>query len=58
MARVDKSARIAAAIAAIKLGEIIDYSKVAAKFDVDYTIISKRIHGLTKSKKDANSFWH
>ena len=58
MARVDKSACIAVAIAAIKLGEIIDYSKVAAKFDIDYTIISKRIYSLTKSKKDANSFWH
>jgi hypothetical protein len=58
MARVDKLACIVAAIAAIKLGEIIDYSKAAAKFDVDYTTISKRIHGLTKSKNDANSFWH
>jgi hypothetical protein len=58
MTRVDKSARIAAAIAAIRLGEIKDYSKAAAKFNVDRTTISKRIRGLTKSKKDANSFWH
>ena len=58
MARVDKSACIVVAIATIKLGEIIDYSKAAAKFNVDRTTISKRIRGLTKSKKDANSFWH
>lgn len=57
MARADKSARIAAAIAAIRSGEIKDYSKAAAKFNVDRTTISKRIRGLTKSRKDADSFW-
>jgi hypothetical protein len=57
MARVDKSARIATAIAAIQSGEIKDYSKAAAKFNVDCTTISKQIRGLTKSRKDANSFW-
>jgi hypothetical protein len=57
MARVDKSAYIAVAIAAIRLGEFKDYSKAAAKFDVDRTTISKRIRGLTKSRKDADSFW-
>jgi hypothetical protein len=57
MARVDKSARIAAAIAAIQSGEFKDYSKAATKFDVDRTTISKRIRGLTKSRKDADSFW-
>jgi hypothetical protein len=57
MTRVDKSARIASAIAAIRSGEIKDYSKAAAKFNVDCTTISKRIRGLTKSRKDADSFW-
>jgi hypothetical protein len=57
MARVDKSARIAAATAAIRSGEIKDYSKAAAKFNVDCTTISKRIRGLTKSRVDADSFW-
>jgi hypothetical protein len=57
MARTDKSARIAAAIAAIQSGEITDYSKAAAKFNVDRTTISKRIRGLTKSRRDADSFW-
>lgn len=57
MARADKSARIAAAIAAIRSGEFKDYSKAAAKFKVDRTTISKRIRGLTKSRKDADSFW-
>jgi hypothetical protein len=56
MARTDKSARIAAAIAAIQSGEITDYSKAAAKFSVDRTMISKRICGLTKLRRDANSF--
>jgi hypothetical protein len=57
MTRVDKSARIALAIAAIRSGEIKDYSKAAAKFNVNRTTISKRIRGLTKSRKDADSFW-
>jgi hypothetical protein len=57
MARTDKSARIAAAIAAIRSGEIKDYSKEAAKYNIDRTTISKRIRGLTKSRKDADSFW-
>jgi hypothetical protein len=57
MARTDKSARIAVAIAAIRSGEIKDYSKAAAKYNVDRTTISKRIRGLTKSRKDADSFW-
>jgi hypothetical protein len=56
MARVDKSARIAAAIAAIRSGEFKDYSKAAAKFKVDCTMILKRIRSLTKSRKDADSF--
>jgi hypothetical protein len=57
MARADKSACIVVAIAAIQLGEITDYSKAAAKFNVDRTTISKRIRGLTKSRRDADSFW-
>jgi hypothetical protein len=56
MARADKSARIAAAIAAIQSGEIKDYSKAAAKFNVDRMMISKQIRGLTKLRKDADSF--
>jgi hypothetical protein len=57
MARADKSARIAAAIAAIQSREIKNYSIAAAKFNVDHTTISKSIRGLTKSRKDADSFW-
>ena len=56
MARVDKLACIALAIATIRSREFKDYSKVAAKFNVDYTTISKRICSLMKSRKDADSF--
>jgi hypothetical protein len=56
MARADKSARIAAAIAAIRSGETKDYSKAAAEFIVYCATISKRIRVLTKLRKDANSF--
>src|SRR6266487_6348945 len=57
MGRVDKSARIVAAIRDIQSGAIRDYSKAAEKHEVDRTTISKRIRGLTKSKKDSLSFW-
>ncbi len=57
MGRADKSARIVAAIRDIQSGAIRDYSKAAEKHEVDRTTISKRIRGLTKSKKDSLSFW-
>ena len=58
MARADKSARIAEAIAAIQSGEITDYSQAARKYDIHHTTLSKRIRGLTKSRKEANSFYY
>lgn len=57
MGRVDNSARIAAAITVIESGEIKDYSKAVAKFGVDRTSISKRIHGITRSHKEATSLF-
>ncbi|KAF4627253.1 hypothetical protein G7Y89_g10904 [Cudoniella acicularis] len=58
MARVDKSARIDAAVAALKRGEFTNYSNAATKYGCDRTSLSKRMRGLTKSKKEANSLWH
>ena len=57
MARADKSACIATAVAAIQSGEFIDYSKATAKYKVNRTTISKRIRGLTRSRQEANSFF-
>jgi len=54
--RSTKSERIEAAIAAIWQGEFVNYANAAAKYKCDYTMLLKRIWGLTKSKKDANSF--
>ena len=56
--RSTKSERIEAAIAAIRRGEFVNYANAAAKYGCDRTTLSKRIRGLTKSKKDANSFFH
>ena len=53
-----KSSRIDEAIAAIQRGEFSDYANAARKYGCDRSAISRRIRGLTKSKKDANSFWH
>jgi len=57
MARVDKSARINAAVAAIKRGEFTDYSKAARAFECDRTSISKRIRLLTRSDQNASSLY-
>jgi hypothetical protein len=57
MARADKSAKVTAAVAAIQRGEYTDYSKAARAFKCDRTSISKRIRLLTRSRKEADSFW-
>jgi hypothetical protein len=52
-----KSKAIDEAIGAIKRGEFVHYSDAARKYNCDRSALSKRIRGLTKSKKDADSFW-
>ena len=56
--KTTKSERVDAAVAAIQRGEFIDYSNAALKFKCSRTAVSRRVRGLTKSKKEANSFWH
>ncbi|KAH9215451.1 hypothetical protein DL95DRAFT_388600 [Leptodontidium sp. 2 PMI_412] len=56
MARADKSVAITVAVVAIQRGEVADYSAAAAKFKCDWTSISKRIRGLTRSRKNATTF--
>jgi hypothetical protein len=58
MARINKSARIDAAVDAIKRGEFTDFANAARKHGCDRAALSRRVHGLTKSKKEANSFYH
>jgi hypothetical protein len=53
-----KLRRINDAIAAIRRGEFTDYANAAREYKCDRGALSRRICGLTKSKKDANSFWH
>ena len=53
-----KSHRIDNAIAAIRRGEFSDYASAAREYKCDHGALSRQIRGLTKSKKDANSFWH
>ena len=58
MARADKSARITAAVKAFKSGKYTDYNTAAIAYDIDRTSDLKRIRGLTKTQKEANSFYH
>jgi O6-methylguanine-DNA--protein-cysteine methyltransferase len=52
-----KSKAINEVVAAIKRGEFIHYSDIAKKYKCDYSALSKRVCGLIKTKKDADSFW-
>jgi hypothetical protein len=56
--RYSKSERIDAAVAAIQRGEFVHYANAAAKYGCDRSALGRRIRRLTKSKKDANLFWH
>jgi hypothetical protein len=58
MARIDKSARITKAIGAIQRGEFTDYSKAAKYYECSRSAVSRCIRGLTKTRQQANSFWH
>jgi hypothetical protein len=58
MARADKSALISKAVAVFHAREFADYSKAATHFRVDHTLVSKRVRGLTKTRQEANLFYH
>jgi O6-methylguanine-DNA--protein-cysteine methyltransferase len=51
-----KSKAVNEAVATIKRGEFIYYSDAAKKYKCDYSAFFKRVRGLTKTKKDADSF--
>ncbi len=53
-----KTLRIDKAVAAIQRGEFLHYENAANHYGCSRSAVSRRIRGLTKSKKDANSFWH
>ncbi len=53
-----KSKAVDAVVAAIQRGEFTDYSNAAKHFECSHSAVSRRVRGLTKTKKEANSFWH
>ena len=53
-----KSRAVDAAVATIQRGEFVDYGKAAKHFKCSRTAISRHVRGLTKTKREANSFWH
>ena len=58
MGRVDKSHLVSQAVSSIERGEFTDYSKAAKHYGCDRTAVSRRIRGLTKTRKEANSFYY
>jgi hypothetical protein len=51
-----KSIRIDKAVATIQRGEFIYYANTAKYYRYDRSTLSRRIRGLTKTKKQANLF--
>jgi hypothetical protein len=51
-----KSKRIDPVVAIIRRGEFSDYAKAAKEYKCDCRAMSRWIRGLTKSKKEADSF--
>ena len=51
-----KSIRIDKAVAAIQRGEFIHFNNAADHYKCSRSAVSRRMRGLTKSKKQANSF--
>ena len=58
MGRADKSALVTKAVLVIRSGEFKDYSNATKKFYCSYTAVMRRIKGLTKTRQEANSFYH
>jgi len=56
MARIDKSARITAAVEAIRRGEFADYTNAANYYKCSRFAVSRRVRGLTKTRQQANLF--
>jgi hypothetical protein len=57
MGRIDKSARVTQAVDAIRRGEFTNYAKAAREYKCSHTAISRRVRGLTKTRREAHSFW-
>ena len=53
-----KSRAVDAAVTVIQRGEFADYTNAAKYFKCSRTAVSRRVQGLTKTKQEANSFWH
>jgi DNA-binding Lrp family transcriptional regulator len=52
-----KSKRVDAAVAVIQRGEFLHFSDIVKKYGYSREAVSRRVRGLTKSKKQADSFW-
>ena len=57
MGRADKSVRIAVVVEAIETRACTSYKAYSIRFGVDRTTISKRVRGLTRSRKEAASVY-
>jgi hypothetical protein len=58
MGRADKLAQVTKAVLIIRLGECQDYFNAVKKYYYSYTAVIRRINSLTKTRQEANSFYH
>ena len=58
MARSDKSALVTAAVEAFRRGDYSTLTAVAHAKGVHPTAVQRRLNGLTKTRREANSSYH
>jgi hypothetical protein len=58
MARADKSALVSAAVEAFRRGEYVTPTAAAKAKGCHPTAVQRRLRGLTKTRREANSYWH
>jgi hypothetical protein len=51
------SKRVDAVVVAIQRGEFVHFFNAVKKYEYSREAVSRRVRGLTKSKKQADSFW-
>jgi hypothetical protein len=56
IARVDKSARVTAAVEAIRKGKFTDYTKATKYYNYNPISVSKKIQGKTYTRKKTDFF--
>ncbi|KAF8846819.1 hypothetical protein BDZ45DRAFT_784518 [Acephala macrosclerotiorum] len=58
IARADKSALVTSAVEAIRSGKFSSTREAGREFKVHHTIVTRRLNGRTKTRREAQSFYY